>query len=107
MIKDASKKKKVTIEPKEMTQQERGFFAIAEGAEAIPSAHTVPHLISRSGGSDALFWPLRALHSCGVHVWTQHMFINMISQPPAQCWGSVTFATCAGDGHVSKPQTMK
>jgi hypothetical protein len=58
----------------EMAQQLRALATVAEDPGSIPSTHLVAHNIYNSSfkGSDALFWPLRALDT---HVHASKAFI--------------------------------
>lgn len=51
-----------------MAQRLRMLAALPENSALIPSTHTAAHssVNSNSSGSNALFWPSRALHVCVV-----------------------------------------
>lgn len=50
-----------------MAQHLRALPALPEDRGSIPGTHTRTHIISNSSsrGFDNLFWPWRALHTCG------------------------------------------
>lgn len=54
------------LEARQMAQQVGALAVLAEDACSVPSIHIAApdHLDRQSQGSNALFWPMWALHPC-------------------------------------------